>query len=42
MNPVERTYCEPRRYVHSWPGQVKTHYKGRAGKSRAVRKAQRA
>jgi hypothetical protein len=37
MNPLEKHYGCYRPYVHSWPGQTKTHYKGRAGKARAGR-----
>ena len=38
MNPNDfgRSYSYDR-YVHTWPGQAHTHYKGRAGKARAGR-----
>lgn len=39
MGPHSHTPCY-RPYVHTWPGQVRTHYKGRAGKARAGRAKQ--
>lgn len=37
MGPHSPCFGWSPRYVHTWPGQVRTHYKGRAGKARAGR-----
>ena len=37
MNPTERSYSYDRPHVHTWPGQTRTHYKGRGYKAHAAR-----
>lgn len=37
MGPYERHSYYSRPYVHTWPGQARTHYKGRGRKVHAIR-----